>query len=214
MGLNLDQFVALEQFEMIRKETALRIKGIKSVFELDILRPNNEHRTIIVNAVPLFDKEKVFKGTYGVFRDITKRKQVEKALSHEQYLLHILLKNVPEDLEVYTDKNMLGAMIRNLVSNAVKFTTKGGNIAISAKTVADNFIEISITDNCIGMNKDIIDHLFILDVNTNRNGTEGECSTGLGLILCKDFIEKHGGKLWVMSKEGKGSTFRFTLQGK
>lgn len=444
-GMNLNQFISAEQFKLVQKETALRINGVRSVYELDILRPNGELRTIIITAVPQYDKRGNFEGTYGVFRDITKRKQAEKALSHEQYLLHTLLNNipdhiyfkdcesrfirinnahaklfglsdpgqavgktdfdfftrehalhayedeqeiirtgqpirkeeketwedlpdtwvlttkmplldkdkkiigtfgvsmnidarkkaeeeiqlkneelhrinvekdkffsiiahdlrspfngflglteimvedlptmtmdeirkialmmrtsatnlfsllgnllewsrmqrglttlscesfllmqkisesmvfvmegannkrikvsynVPDDLEVYADRNMVGGMIRNLVSNAVKFTPREGNITISAKAIEDNFIEIFVKDSGIGMNQEMVEHLFILDVNTSRSGTDGECSTGLGLILCKDFVEKHGGKLWVESEEGIGSTFRFTLPAK
>jgi len=445
VGMYLNQFISAEQFKLVLKETALRVKGIKSVYELDIQQPNGEQRTIIITAVPQFDKRGGFEGTYGVFRDITKNKLAEKALHYEQYLLHTLLNNVPdniyfkdresrfirinnaqarlfglndpeqavgksdfdfftiehaqqayddeqeiirtgqpiskeeketwedrpdtwvlttkmplvdvdkkiigtfgiskniddrkkaeaeiqlkneelhrnnaekdkffsiiahdlrspfngflglteimaeeistmtmediqkfavimrtsatnlysllgnllewsrmqrglttfvpssfqlmqrisesmvyvlegavkkeisisydisENLKVYADKDMVGGIIRNLVSNAVKFTPKGGSIIISVKTVARNFIEISIKDNGIGMNNNMIDHLFCLDVNTSRTGTEGEYSTGLGLILCKDFIEKHGGKLWVESEVGRGSTFRFTLPAK
>jgi PAS domain S-box-containing protein len=121
--------------------------------------------------------------------------------------------DVPEDLMVFTDGNMFGVIIRNLVTNAVKFTPKGGCITVSAKSVSDNSVEISIMDMGIGMDVDIIDNLFRLDINTSRKGTEGESSTGLGLIICKDYVEKHGGKLMVESEEGKGSTFRFTLPG-
>ncbi|MCX6237893.1 MAG: PAS domain S-box protein [Bacteroidia bacterium] len=121
--------------------------------------------------------------------------------------------DVPEDLMVFTDGNMFGVIIRNLVTNAVKFTPKYGSITVSAKSVYDNFVEISIMDTGIGMDADIIDNLFRLDINTSRKGTEGESSTGLGLIICKDYVEKHGGKLWAESEEGKGSTFRFTLPG-
>jgi len=118
---------------------------------------------------------------------------------------------IADDLEVYADSYMLGAIIRNLVSNAVKFTPVGGSVAVSAKAIQGNLIEISINDSGIGMNEYMADHLFELGSNTSRKGTEGEYSTGLGLILCKDFVEKHGGKLWVESEEGVGSTFRFTL---
>ena len=118
---------------------------------------------------------------------------------------------IPDDLAVFADENMLNGIIRNLVNNAVKFTPKGGNICISAKPGIDDQIEISIKDSGIGMNQNMINNLFRLDENTSRKGTEGETSTGLGLIICKDFIEKHGGKLWVESIEGKGSTFYFTL---
>lgn len=117
---------------------------------------------------------------------------------------------VPVNLEVYADVNMLASIIRNLVTNAVKFTPKGGNIRIVAASTGD-FIEISVTDSGIGMKKEMVENLFNLDINTNRKGTEGELSTGLGLMICKDFIEKHGGKLKVKSTVGEGSTFSFLL---
>jgi PAS domain S-box-containing protein len=117
---------------------------------------------------------------------------------------------VPSDFEIFADSNILQIVIRNLISNAIKFTPKGGKVIISAKTTPD-FIEIAIKDNGIGMDKEMIDTLFRLDVKTSRVGTEGEQSTGLGLILCKDFVEKQGGRLWVESEEGKGSVFCFTV---
>ena len=119
--------------------------------------------------------------------------------------------NIPEDLFVFADKNMLESIIRNLTSNALKFTPQGGKISVSARLDSGKDVEISITDSGIGMSKEMIENLFRLDINTNRKGTDGEYSTGLGLILCKDFIDKHGGKLQIESEEGKGSTFRFTL---
>ncbi len=118
---------------------------------------------------------------------------------------------VPEDLTIFADGNMLGGILRNLVTNAVKFTPKGGIITISARPNNDNMAEMSVKDTGIGMNKDLIDNLFQLDINTNRKGTEGEYSTGLGLMICKDFIEKNGGKLFIESEEGKGSDFKFTM---
>jgi len=121
--------------------------------------------------------------------------------------------DIPEDLVVFADGNMLDVIIRNLVSNAVKFTPIGGSITISAKQYSNNMILISIKDTGIGMNKNMIENLFRLDVNTSRRGTEGELSTGLGLILCKDFVEKHGGVLRVESEEGKGSTFLVLFSG-
>ncbi len=118
---------------------------------------------------------------------------------------------IQEDLGVFADEYMLASTIRNLASNAMKFTKKGGNVSIAAKTVSGNSVEISVRDTGIGMSSTMVEDLFRLDVQTNRKGTDGEPSTGLGLLLCKDFIEKHGGKIWVESEEGKGSTFRFTL---
>ena len=97
------------------------------------------------------------------------------------------------------------------MSNAVKFTPRGGCITISAKSGSHNSVKISIKDTGIGMDQKIIDDLFNLTSNSNRKGTEGELSTGLGLIICKDFIEKHGHKLQVEREEGKGAEFHFTL---
>lgn len=122
--------------------------------------------------------------------------------------------DIPENLRVFADCQMFGGIVRNLMTNAVKFTPKGGNIFVSAKSVPNNFVEISIKDNGIGMNQNMIDNLFRLDVNTSRKGTEGEASTGLGLIICNDFIKKNKGELWIESEEYKGSTFRFTLPEK
>ena len=118
--------------------------------------------------------------------------------------------DIPEDLKVYADENMLGGILRNLASNAVKFTPKGGKVTISAKSL-DHTVECSLRDTGIGMNRQMKENLFNMDVNTSRKGTEKEPSNGLGLILCNEFVEKHGGKLWVESEEGKGSTFYFTI---
>jgi PAS domain S-box-containing protein len=123
---------------------------------------------------------------------------------------------IPEDFVIFADINILQTVIRNLVSNAVKFTPKEGKIWISAKVVEDKSIEISIKDNGIGMDSRIIDNLFRIDVQTNRKGTNGEPSTGLGLLLCKELIEKHGGTIRVESStEGssgeKGSIFHLTI---
>jgi PAS domain S-box-containing protein len=118
---------------------------------------------------------------------------------------------IQEDLVVFADEYMLASTIRNLASNAMKFTKKGGNVSIAAKTVSGNSVEISVRDTGIGMSSTMVEDLFRLDVQTNRKGTDGEPSTGLGLILCKEFIEKHGGKIWVESTPGEGSIFIFTI---
>ena len=113
---------------------------------------------------------------------------------------------------ISADKNMVSTVIRNLISNAIKFTPKKGTIQISTKKQADsNLIEISVKDSGIGIPKDKINELFRVDKNSSTAGTEGEQGTGLGLILCKEFVEKHGGKIWVESEIGEGSEFKFTL---
>jgi signal transduction histidine kinase len=119
--------------------------------------------------------------------------------------------DIPENLQVFADENMLASTLRNLASNAVKFTPSGGKVSITAKPIVDNNIEISVKDSGIGMDSEMLGNMFKLDVSISRKGTDGEPSTGLGLLLCKDFIGKHGGEIWAKSEEGKGSTFYFTL---
>jgi signal transduction histidine kinase len=108
---------------------------------------------------------------------------------------------------------MFQAIIRNLVLNAVKFTPKNGTIQIHASEDLNDII-VTVNDSGIGMNPKIIEDLFKIDKKNNRSGTENELSTGLGLILCKEFIDKHNGKIWVESEEGKGSTFYISLPKK
>ena len=117
----------------------------------------------------------------------------------------------PENLEIYADENILVSVIRNLVSNAVKFTPQGGKITVSAKIRPDKCVEFSVRDTGIGMDKNLLENLFRLDSNTGRRGTAGELSTGLGLIICKDLIERQKGKICIESEVGKGSIIRFTI---
>ncbi|MEI7724105.1 MAG: PAS domain-containing sensor histidine kinase [Bacteroidota bacterium] len=118
---------------------------------------------------------------------------------------------IADDCNVFADRYMLNSIVRNLVTNAIKFSHRGGKIAIAAKPITGNLVEISIRDSGIGMNEKMVENLFRLDEQTNRKGTEGESTTGLGLIICKEFVEKHGGTLWVKSEEGKGATVYFSL---
>jgi signal transduction histidine kinase len=106
---------------------------------------------------------------------------------------------------------LLTSILRNLLSNAVKFTPKNGSIKITAPTLSDGSFQLSIKDSGISNTQKMMEDLFDLEGKANRRGTEGESSTGLGLIICKDFIEKHGGQFDVESTEGIGTTFKFTL---
>ena len=119
--------------------------------------------------------------------------------------------SIPDEIVIYADNHMLDTVIRNLVSNAVKFTPKGGRVSISAYCKSDNSVELNVSDSGIGMTAELKNRLFMLNEKVSRKGTEGEPSTGLGLLLCKEFIERHGGKIWVESEVGKGSTFSFII---
>jgi len=119
--------------------------------------------------------------------------------------------SLSDKLEVFADRHMFETIIRNLVSNAVKFTPVNGKVRVSGFRNKDNHIEFKINDTGIGMTSDLMNRLFLLNEKTNRKGTNGEPSSGLGLLLCKEFIEKLGGKIRVESMVGKGSTFTFTI---
>lgn len=121
-----------------------------------------------------------------------------------------LFNNIPREIKVVSDKSMLDTIIRNLVSNAIKFTPKSGKIYISAK-IKDQYVELKIMDNGTGISKDKIAELFEISKKTSTKGTEGESGTGLGLILCKEFVELQRGEIWVESEGGKGTAFYFSI---
>lgn len=118
--------------------------------------------------------------------------------------------DLPPYLEIFADKAMINTVLRNLVSNAIKFTPLKGAVKIVSK-LKDDQIVFMVKDNGVGIPYDRIEKLFLIDENYSTNGTNQETGTGLGLIICKEFIEKHQGKIWVESKEGEGSTFCFSI---
>lgn len=113
----------------------------------------------------------------------------------------------------YADENMLSAILRNLVTNAIKFCNTGGKIEINATSRA-NSVEISVSDNGVGMDEETKNKLFKVGVKQSLSGTAHEKGTGLGLLICSEFVEKHNGKIWVESKLGEGSKFYFSLPHK
>ena len=111
---------------------------------------------------------------------------------------------------VWADLNMLDTVIRNLISNALKFTHTGGIVDVSIRHDGD-FIEVAVSDTGVGIEQKHLSKLFRIDEKFRRSGTAREKGTGLGLILSKEFVKRNGGKIWVESEIGKGTTFRFTL---
>ena len=115
-----------------------------------------------------------------------------------------------EHITVFADDDMLKAILRNLVSNAIKFTNKNGAININA-TQTDSNVTISISDNGIGIKPNNLVKLFDISEVLSTTGTAKETGTGLGLLICKEFVGKHQDKIWVESEVGKGNDFKFTL---
>jgi two-component system sensor histidine kinase/response regulator len=129
--------------------------------------------------------------------------------SAEQKSISIFLE-LPHNLPVFADKAMISTVLRNLISNGIKFTNPGGKIVIYTEQENDQLI-ISVADNGVGIKPEAIDKLFKIEESYSTVGTRNEKGTGLGLLLCKEFIEKHDGELKVESAEGKGSIFRFSI---
>jgi PAS domain S-box-containing protein len=128
-----------------------------------------------------------------------------------------ILNKVPKELEAFADKNTIATVLRNLLNNAIRFTNTEGLIQINARKIENNnekgksFIEISIKDNGIGIQKENIDKLFRIESSYSTRDTKNEKGTGLGLILCKELVNKNGGEIWVESEANQGSTFSFSL---
>jgi PAS domain S-box-containing protein len=122
----------------------------------------------------------------------------------------VLNTDLIEPIFARVDQRMIKTVVRNLISNAIKYTGIGGQITISIRE-SNDYIEVSVADNGIGMKKEKVEQLFRIDSSQSTKGTQNEEGTGLGLILCKDFVERHSGKIWVESEPNKGSCFQFTI---
>jgi PAS domain S-box-containing protein len=141
--------------------------------------------------------------TVQLFTDAAKQKSLS------------LFTRIPQEIMVIVDRPMVSTILRNLISNAIKFTHPGGEILISAKC-SESECEVMVSDNGVGIKKEAMEKLFHIHTSYSTIGTNDEVGTGLGLILCKDFVDKHKGKIWVESVRGskieRGSTtFHFTV---
>jgi len=121
-----------------------------------------------------------------------------------------IVNKVGAPVRIHADERTIDTVIRNLLSNAVKFTPVGGQVEIAART-EDKEVTVSITDSGVGITSKNLLNLFQLGEKVSTYGTGGETGTGLGLLLCKEMVDKNGGRIWAESKTGKGSTFSFTV---
>ena len=152
---------------------------------------------IKVNAIP-FNLSEVVEKQLEVLRNGAASKKIT------------LINQVSPDVNVFADRDMVKTIIINLVSNAIKFTMPEGTIIIKA-IVYSSEIQVSVEDNGVGITRSVLDNMFKLDKSNSTLGTSNEKGTGLGLLICKEFTEKNGGKISVESEPGKGSKFLFTL---
>jgi len=118
--------------------------------------------------------------------------------------------NVSDTIEVFADVNMFRAILRNLLTNAIKFTNEAGRIEVLAEVV-DNYVIITVSDSGVGLTEENIQKIWNNAQTFSTRGTANEKGTGFGLLLCKYFVDKHGGKIWVESKKTGGSNFKFSV---
>jgi len=144
------------------------------------------------------DLKTIIHNTSELYHEIAKNKNIT------------IQNNVISDITVYCDINMIQTVLRNLISNAIKFTNAEGTVTLNS-IERNSQVEIQVSDSGIGIIPENIPYIFSIEKNISTPGTKGEKGTGLGLMLCKELIEKQGGKIWVESEVGKGTTFKFTL---
>jgi PAS domain S-box-containing protein len=225
LNADKDRFISILSHDL--RSPLNNLLGLSAVLTGDIHKLNIDEIEKLANQI-----KTTARSTFNLLEDILiwARAQQGKILFKPQILSFAdICKNILENLNpnadaknialdyskvdhltVFADIDMLKTVLRNLVSNAIKFTNSGGRININAEENPGNVI-ISVLDNGIGIPPDDLTKLFDISQVLSTKGTAKETGTGLGLLLCKEFVEKHGGKIWVESEEGKGSRFSFTL---
>lgn len=185
---------SLDQYAEIIEESSQRAMTLL----LNLLEWSRVQTGKISFSPVKLDLAKEIDDAIGLAREAARQKEIT------------LERELPESAIAFADRPMLATVLRNLISNAIKFTRRGGRIVIGAQAEADGW-RISVSDNGVGMSEDTVEKLFRIDQNHSTPGTDNENGTGLGLILCREFINRHGGDIQVESKIDHGSRFSFTL---
>ncbi|HEX2934451.1 MAG TPA: PAS domain S-box protein [Bacteroidales bacterium] len=147
----------------------------------------------------VIDLQTLTNDSISLFKEIADKKRIK------------LTSMVTEDLSVFADRDMVATVLRNLIVNGIKFTPREGKVMVLAEKSVDNMILIEVKDSGIGISPEKIEVIFSVDRDWSESGTEEESGTGLGLFLCKEFVEKNGGRIWLESEVSVGTSFFFTL---
>jgi signal transduction histidine kinase/uncharacterized protein HemY len=194
-------------YDIEKRETYIKYineSSIKILKLLDNLLAWAQSQTGVISFIPeVINVSELITEIFSLCEESAGNKEIKLILDAEK------------ELSVDADKNMIDTVIRNLISNAIKFTPNKGEITVKSQTITDEknqkFAEISVTDSGVGIPLEIQSKLFKITENVTTKGTEEETGTGLGLILCKEFVEKHSGKIWFESEVEKGSKFIFRI---
>lgn len=195
--INHTESLSKEEIQMLAKDLDKSVKNLFALLE-NLLEWSRSQTGNIDLKPEVFDITTMVESNKELLQSQAQGKQIA------------LISNLETGLQVKADKNSVSTVIRNLISNAIKFTPPGGTVSIDVEQ-REHQVILSVRDTGVGMSADVMDKLFRIDVKHSTKGTADEKGTGLGLILCKDFIEKNGGKIWVKSEINSGSTFSFTL---
>lgn len=189
-------------FEEDEREELLKmlLQNAQATYELleNLLNWSSSQRGVITYEPRIINAKEVSDATLKFVAPMAIKKNIN------------IISGIDENIKVFGDENMLRAVFRNLIGNAIKFTREGGTIALTA-TRQKSEVVFGVEDNGVGMTEEIKAKLFSNLEHTIRMGTNEEKGSGLGLLLCKEFIEKHGGRIWVESEIGQGSTFYFSI---
>ncbi len=186
-----------EDIQMLAKDLDKSVKNLFALLE-NLLEWSRSQTGNIDFTPEVFDIAGILDQNKSLFEPQAMAKNINLTIGHNPSCL------------VKVHRDSINTVVRNFVSNAIKFTNTGGNITLDLQLNSDR-IMISVTDTGLGMSQEVVDKLFRLDKKYSTSGTANEKGTGLGLIICIDFVEKNGGRLHVKSEPGKGSVFSFTL---
>jgi PAS domain S-box-containing protein len=225
LNIDKDRFISILGHDL--KSPFNNLLGLSEVLREDLRKLDTDQIEDIANNI-----NKSARSTYNLLEDIlmwARTQQGKIPFKPQNLRFSDICKNIleilnpsaevkritinylaPDEINIYADIDMLKTVLRNFVSNAIKFTNIGGAIKIGAEENSGN-VTISVSDNGVGISPDNLSKLFDISQVLTTPGTAKETGTGLGLLLCKEFVEKHGGKIWAESEEGKGSEFKFTL---
>ena len=202
--LNMSEFLATETDDMERTEIGEFAQAInfsaKILYKFfnDLLEWSKLQNGIVnVNPITL-DVRAVVENIFTLLNITAMSKGVS------------LVNKIPQETKLNGDLNMVTSIINNLVTNAIKFTNAGGSVIVQAQEL-DGFVELAVVDDGVGMGENVLEKIFKLNKHITNNGTENEGGSGLGLVITKDLINRHGGKIWVKSRKGSGTSFHFTL---
>jgi signal transduction histidine kinase/ligand-binding sensor domain-containing protein len=190
---NLSDAERLEMLTMVHSSS----KQIYSLVE-NLLNWASLHSSTIQHFPVSFNLKKVILKRIDLFRNLAEAKGI--SIDHQ----------IADDLFAFADINIMETALRNLINNSIKFTPKSGSILVKA-AYENEAITVSVIDTGMGMTREMVDTLFNLEKTKSKRGTNGEMGSGLGLVLCKEFVEKNGGSIWIESEPGKGSKFSFTI---